>query len=458
MSGPAVESNAEKASSVHVGYFTMEYPRATDTFIRREVEGVRATGVEVSTFAVRRPGDDEIVSDEQRRVRDETTYVFPPSPAKLLGAQVRLLTSDPKRWFRAARLARSTARAGVKGHLYQLFYFLEAGVVADDLIERDIDHLHAHFGDVATSVAMLAGALAGRPYSFTLHGPGVFFDANVWELGTKVEQSAFVSCISWFARSQAQLLSSEEAASKLHIVHCGVDPSHYGSPSTGDDSDRSSDDQPLRLAFVARLDHVKGLTILIDALAATRAAGHDVRLTVAGDGPKRSHFERHAKRAGVAEAVTFTGYLGQDGVAEVLAAADAFVLPSFAEGVPVSLMEACASGLPVVATQVGGVSELVVDGETGFIVPPGDVVALADRIVELSSDPSLRERLGTAGRQRVIDHFDSTVEARRLASLFIASSRIGVGGAMPTTETRPAPMLESGLGHNDQATPAAEAS
>lgn len=451
------------ADPVHVGYFTMEYPRATDTFIRREVEGVRATGIEVSTFAVRRPADDEVVSDEQRRVRDETTYVFPPSVGKMLGAQLRLLRSSPKRWLDAARLARSTARAGLRGHLYQLFYFLEAGVVADELIDRDIDHLHAHFGDVATSVAMLAGSLSGRPFSFTLHGPGVFFDANVWELGTKVEQAGFVSCISWFARSQAQLLSSEEAADKLHIVHCGVDPSQYSSTrstpnESGSAGDGASDGEALELAFVARLDHVKGLTILIDAVAATREAGRDVRLTVAGDGPKRAHFERHAKRTGVADAVTFTGYLGQDGVADVLAGADVFVLPSFAEGVPVSLMEACASGLPVIATQVGGVSELVLDGETGFIVPPGDVAALSDRIAELASDPALRSRLGAAGRERVVEHFDSTVEASRLATLFVSSARARREASAPALATRPEPLPTSGVGYNDRATPAVETS
>ncbi len=412
-------TTSQARPSARVAYFTMEYPRATDTFIRREIDGLRAAGLEIMTFAVRRPGDDEMVSDEQRIARDETTYVLPPSVGNLVGAHLRLMTKSPKRWLDSARLAWSTSRAGVKGRLYQLFYFVEAGVIADSLIERDVDHVHAHFGDVATSVAMIASSLADRPYSFTLHGPGVFFDANVWELGTKIERSRFVSCISWFARSQAQLLSDEDAASKLHIIHCGIDPDRYSSaPERG----LAIDGGPTKLAFVARLDHVKGLTILLDAMRDARASGADVELTVVGDGPKRSAFERHARKAGVSDVVNFVGYQSQDGVAEVLSDAHAFVLPSFAEGVPVSLMEASASGLPVIATQVGGVSELVIDGETGFIVPPGDVNALTQRIVSLAADRDLCRRLGAAGRKRVFDDFDSGVEAARLATLFVASA------------------------------------
>ncbi len=432
-----------------VAYFTMEYPRATDTFIRREVAGLREVGIDVHSFAVRRPSDGEMVSDEQRSVRDDTTYVLPPSIGRVVGAQLKLVSRHPKRWIAAATLAKRTSRAGVRGHLFQLFYFLEAGVIADELIDRDIDHIHAHFGDVATSVAMLAGALANRPFSFTLHGPGVFFDANVWQLGTKIARARFVSCISWFARSQAQLLSSEDDATKLHIIHCGVDPTGYAGGTDGHEAAGSSASDETKLAFVARLDHVKGLAVLIDAVADARAHGSNVSLTVVGDGPKRKSFERHAAKAGVADVIDFVGYQSQAGVADVLSGADVFVLPSFAEGVPVSLMEACASSLPVIATQVGGVSELVVDGETGFIVPPGDVQALSDRIAMLASDTDMRRRFGAAGRHKVIDEFDSRVEASRLATLFAASAQLDSDrSTAPRIGTRPPTFA----GQSDQAT------
>ncbi len=420
----------------------MEYPRATDTFIQREVASVRSAGVEVDTFAVRRPGDEHMVGDEQRAERERTFYVFPPSAARMAKAHLLGLLKRPKRTLSALKLAASTARPGLSGSLKQVAYFAEAGVVADEIEARDISHVHAHFGDVATSVAMLAAELSGRPFSFTLHGPGVFFDANVWHLGTKIERARFVSCISWFARSQAQLLSSEEAADRLHIVHCGVDADRYdASPRSSTAVSESAQSGVTRLAFVARLDHVKGLTILLDAVAAARQNGTNVELTVVGDGPARSSFERHANKVGVGGSVTFAGYCSQDEVAEILGQSDVFVLPSFAEGVPVSLMEACASGLPVIATQVGGVSELVIDGETGFIVPPGDAAALRDRIDALVNDPALRSRMGAAGRRRVQSEFASATEGARLASLFVASAEIS-NASVPLTQLpiRPEPL------------------
>ncbi len=429
-------------SEPRIAYFATEFPRATDTFIQREVQALRNLGLDVETHAARRPGDEHMVGDEQRAMRDATSYVLPPSPLGLVQAHLGLLVRSPKRYVDALRLALDTKRPGLRGGLYQLFYFLEAGVLAQRLIGGKRTHVHSHFGDVSSSIAMLAGALANLPFSFTLHGPGVFFEAHTWRLDAKIERATFVSCISWFCRSQAQLLSSEEAADKLHIIHCGVDPERYrASAESRFNAPESDPTAPIRLAFAARLDHVKGLTILLDAMAQVnrdrRAAGlPEVHLEVAGDGPKRADFESHARKVGLADAVQFLGYVSQADVADLLARSDIYVLPSFAEGVPVSLMEPQASGIPVIATQVGGVSELVIDGETGFVVPPGDVDALATCIQKLADDRTLRTQLGTAGRKIVVEHFNSEEEARRLAALFRAA---GSGAPTGSIAVRPEP-------------------
>ena len=414
-------------TSKRVLYFAAEYPRATDTFIQREIAAVRAAGLEVESSAIRRPGDEHMVGEEQRSERDRTRYLLPPSVGGLIGAHARLLSRSPKRYLSSLKLAMETKRAGVRGGLYQGFYFAEAGLLAERLQAEGFDHLHSHLADVSTSVAMLASSLSGVPFSFTLHGPGVFFDANVWRLDAKIDRAAFVSCISWFARSQAQLLSSADAGDKLHIIHCGVDPSRY--------VDRSVEAAPagsgIRLAFVARLDHVKGVGELLEALAMLADDLPGVHLDLAGDGPGRKGYEKLAAQLGISDRVTFHGYINQTGVAELLATADAYVLPSYAEGVPVGLMEAQASGLPVIATQVGGVSELVIDDETGFVCRPGDRAQLADRITRLASDPELRRRMGAAGRKRVVADFDSASEGRRLAALFSAANGTAAFGARP---------------------------
>ena len=401
-------------------YFAAEYPRATDTFIQREIAAVRSAGLGVESSAIRQPGDEHMVGDEQRVERTRTQYLLPPSIPGLMRAHLGVLARAPKRYLSTMRLAATTKRAGLRGGLYQAFYFAEAGLLAERVRREGFDHLHSHLADVSTSVAMLAASLAGVPFSFTLHGPGVFFDANVWRLDAKIERAAFVSCISWFARSQAQLLSSAESASKLHIVHCGVDPARY--------TDRSSVPAPddnngvVRLAFVARLDHVKGVGELLEAVAALVDDYPGLRVDLAGDGPGRSRYEALARSLDLDDRVTFHGYVNQTAVAELLSSADVYVLPSFAEGVPVGLMEAQASGLPVIATQVGGVSELVVDEETGFVCRPGDRDQLTRRIAVLAGDPELRRRMGAAGRARVVADFDSAAEGRRLAALFVATA------------------------------------
>jgi len=420
-------------------YFAAEYPRATDTFIQREIAAVRAAGLDVESSAIRRPGDEHMVGEEQRTERERTKYLLPPSVGRLVRAHARLLARSPRRYFSSLALALDTKRAGLRGGLYQGFYFAEAGLLADRLQAEGFDHLHSHLADVSTSVAMLSASLADVPFSFTLHGPGVFFDANVWRLDAKIDRASFVSCISWFARSQAQLLSTADAGDKLHIIHCGVDPSRYADRSLEAPavSTSAADDAEFRLAFVARLDHVKGVGELLEAIAALAEDMPGLRLDLAGDGPARDGYEKLASRLGIAERVTFHGYINQTGVAELLATADAYVLPSYAEGVPVGLMEAQASGLPVIATQVGGVSELVIDDETGFVCRPGDRTQLAERIAQLASDPALRQRMGAAGRARVVADFDSASEGRRLAALFNAAGRTATFGARPALAEPP---------------------
>lgn len=394
-----------------VAYLTGEYPRATDAWIQREVGALRDRGVVVDTFAVRRPGDEHLVGPEQRAERARTTYLFDHlrSPG-LLAAHGRLLAASPRRYVAALRLAAATRRAGLRGSLYQLAYFAEAGVLADEVRRRHIPHLHNHFGDSSCTVAMLAAELGGKTFSFTLHGPGIFFEPHTWRLDEKLRRAAFCACISYFCRSQAAIFADPDDLDRLHIVHCGVDPAslepvaHEGEGS--------------RLLFVGRLTEVKGLAVLLESMRTIMKAHPGARLTVVGDGPERDRFEALARELGLDGSVEFVGYRSQHEVAEHLADTDVFVLPSYAEGVPVTLMEALGSAVPVVATQVGGVSELVADGHNGFIVKPGDPDELGDRLVALLADAELRQRFGTAGRRTVEADFANATEAARLETLF----------------------------------------
>ena len=413
-----------------LAYLTGEYPRATDTFIQREVAALRRLGFTVRTFSVRRTDPSHHVGPEQQAEARATVAILPiaRNPLKLLRAHLAALARAPRRYASAVALAFRTPRPGLSGLAYQLFYFAEAGVLAEELRRAGATHLHNHFGNSSCSVAMLASALSGVPYSYTLHGPSELFEPTSWRIDQKIARARFVACISHFARSQGMLFSAPAHWEKMRVVHCGVEPARYRA------ADRRADAPP-RLLFVGRLSAIKGLLVLFEAMADLRKRHPGLVLTLVGDGPDRPALEAVAQARGLSDATVFTGYLSQDAVAEELSRTDVFVLPSFAEGVPVVLMEAMASGAPVVATRVAGVPELVEDGVHGLLVPPGDPQTLAEALEHLIADHDLRQRMGSAGRAKIAVEFDVDREAARLAALFEGAAR----GALPPG-LRPSPL------------------
>lgn len=398
---------------MRIAYLTGEYPRATDTFIQREIATLREHGVEVHTFSVRRTGTEHIVGPEQKLERDRTFYILPPNPLNLLLAHIGLLFSSPSRYFRAIKLAWSTSQPGLQGGIYQLFYFLEAGILARQIQQRQISHLHNHFPDSSGSVAMLAAELGGFTFSFTMHGPQIFFEPYRWRLDEKIKRSLFVACISYYCRSQGMVFVPTDNWNRMHIIHCGIDPALFNPV----DHQQSSK----RLLFVGRLAAAKGLPILLESLVILKRSHPEILLTVVGDGPDRAELEQTIAKLGLSTNVNFVGYKSQAEVRSYIHQSDVFVMSSFAEGIPVVLMEAMAAGLPVVATQIAGISELVENGVNGYLVPPGDVFTLADRVAKLLADHQLRNRLGAAGRSKVEREFNIRHEVAWLHQVMSAA-------------------------------------
>lgn len=400
-----------------LAYLTGEYPRATDTFIQREIAALRTIGFDVLPSSIRRTGREHIVGPEQEAEQSRTFHVLPATarPAAFAAALLQSVRR-PSTFVQGFATAWRTAPKGLRGRAYNLIYFAEALVLAKWMQDEGVTHIHNHIAKASCTVAMLASRLSGIPYSFTLHGPDDLQEPGYWRLDEKVANAAFVVCISDFCRSQAMLHSARKHWDKLHVVHCGVDPAKY---------DRPRKPGQHRLLFVGRLAAVKGLPVLFQALAGLQTAYPDLRLVLIGDGPERRALEDEARKVGIDDIVTFAGYQSQAAVADALTETDMLVLPSFAEGVPVVLMEAMAARLPVVATRVAGVSELVEDGVSGYLVPPGNENSLTQAIVDaLRSDAAM----GEAGRAKVKLDFDSATEATRLAKLF---------NAYATDETKP---------------------
>ena len=410
---PKPDAPRPLARPLRIAYMTGEYPRATDTFIQREVAALRTSGVQVETLSVRKPASKEIVSDEVRAEQQRTHYLLPANPLRVVAAHAALLFTKPGSYLSALGVALSTRPPGLKAMVWQAAYFLEAGLVASRMREHDLSHLHNHFSNSSCSVAMLASALGGFTYSFTMHGPAEFYEPKYWRVDEKVRRAKFVACISQFARSQAMVFAPQEHWDKLHVVHCGVNPEQF--------TPVRHEHRGSRLLFVGRLAAVKGLPVLLEAVARLAKERPEVILRVVGYGPDRAKLEDRAKQLGIRRSVEFLGYQSQAQVRDLLRQTDTFVMASFAEGVPVVLMEAMAAGVPVVATRIAGVPELVEDAAHGFLVPPGDAAALAEKAAILLDDADLRNRFGAAGRAKVEREFNIATEADRLCRIMTAS-------------------------------------
>lgn len=405
---------------LRLAYLTGQYPRATDTFIQREVEALRDLGHHVQTFSIRRPPETENVGPETKAAKETTIYLLP--PRGLLGSHLVQLWFSPTRYFSALALAWKHSPPGIGSLVRQLAYFAEAAMLARWMKKHSLQHLHNHFADSSCSVAAIAAEMGGFTFSFTIHGPAEFFDVKSWWLDEKVRRCLFVNCISYFCRSQVLMFSPRSCWSKLRIVHCSVNANlfevkkHHGSG--------------IRLLFVGQLAAAKGLPILLQAVSSL----DDVTLEIAGDGPDRKILEEMADVLHISVRVKFLGYQSPEQVRGLLKGADVFVLTSFAEGLPVVLMEAMAAGVPVIAPQIAGIPELVQNEYNGLLIPPGDVIATAMAIRRLIENADLRNRFAIAGRRKIEQEFESAAESRWLAAIMIGElggNRMGIASLRP---------------------------
>ena len=307
-------------------------------------------------------------------------------------------------------------RVSSRGILRHWVYVAEACVLVNRLQQCGSCHVHAHFGTNSAAVALLAHLLGGPRYSFTIHGPAEFDAPEGYSLREKIEKAAFVAAVSEYGRSQVFRWCAHQHWPKIHVIHCGVDEGFL-----------RSNPQPVpdvhRLVCVGRLVEAKGQIRLLEALALLRKRGIPFEVVLAGDGPMRSDIEAEIRRLELDNQVLITGWLSNDAVRRHILDARAMVLPSFAEGLPVVIMEALGLGRPVITTHIAGIPELVQDGVNGWVVPAGSVDALTDALEQVLKTPTTRlSEMGRLGAERVADQHDAAREAEKLASLFQQSA------------------------------------
>lgn len=389
-----------------IAYILNTYPQPSQSFIRREIRALEAAGHEVTRLAMR-AADVPLVDVQDKEEATKTQYVLKTGAPVLLGALAQALWQNSARFLRAFKMALRLGSASEIGRLRHMIYLAEAAFVARQMTANGATHAHAHFGTNAATVAMLSHLLGGPKYSFTVHGPEEFDAPRALSLGNKIHHSAFAVAISQFGRSQLCRWTDHSDWARIKVVHCGIEPAKFDAPApmpTG----------PRRLVAIGRLVEQKGQLALVEALARTKAPIH---LTLIGDGEMRSQIEALIAQHGLANRITLTGWVDEARIKHELAQAHALVMPSFAEGLPMVVMEAMAAARPVIATYIAGTPELVEPESTGWLVPAGDVDALAaamDRFAR-TNDATLAQ-MGQNARIRVLQRHDIDVEAAKLAA------------------------------------------
>ena len=393
-----------------LGYLINQYPMASLTFIRREIAAIEAEGRPVRRYAVR-AWDTELVDPEDRAEAARTRRILDVGLPGLLASALGAALARPGRFARALASAWKLGGASDRGRLIHLVYLAEACRLRTWLEQDGITHLHVHFGSNPTTVALLCRLLGGPPYSFTVHGPEEFDQPLALSLGEKIGHSSFAVAICSFGRSQLWRWAEAGDWGKVHVVHCGVDPRYLDAPAT------PPSDRP-RMINIGRLVEQKGQLILVEASARLRDLGRDFEVIIIGGGPFREALEARIGALELGDRVKLVGWKSGEEVRRELLGSRGLVLPSFAEGLPVVIMEALALRRPVISTYIAGIPELIRPGETGWLVPAGDVEALADAMIQLIDAPADQlGRMGEAGARAVAREHDVRIEARKLLGL-----------------------------------------
>ena len=387
--------------SHRIGYLISQYPAYSHTFILREVLQLREFGMAISVASINAPDRtiDKLTTIEQSEA-EACFYVKQQGPANALRAIGRSLSSHPVGLIRGLWQSIKLGGWDLKRSCYQLFYLIEALLIGQWMRQQNLSHLHVHFATPAASVGMLCKTVFGISFSFTVHGPDEFYDAPGYRLPEKIIAADFILCISYYARSQIMKLSPVSAWAKLDICRLGVDPKHFKPlPQTGKPNRK-------QLLCIGRLTSAKGQAILLEAMALLLQKSSPLQLTIVGMGPDYDSLKMYTQTLGIQNHVNFTGAIDQDHIIDFYQAADIFVLPSFAEGLPVVLMEAMAMGIPCISTAITGIPELIQHRQNGLLVSASDVEGLAGAIQELTENSQLYNQLAETGRRKVMAEYD----------------------------------------------------
>ncbi len=402
---------AMAARTLNVAYLTTEYPKASHTFVRREIIALEALGHRIERFSVRDGGPVADPADIQEATK--TTYLLKQPLVRHLVSCFMMTITRPLRMLNALKLVWSTWKKSDRSLVKHVAYLVEAATLCRMMEQRGVQHLHVHFGKNAVDVARLARTLGGPTYSMMIHGPGEFDAPRSFDLGGKVADSLFTTAITSYAKAQLQRWTSYEHWSKVYIVRCAISDDFLSAK-------RPLDEDSQQFVCIGRLTAQKGQLVLVDAVASLIREGCRLKLVLAGDGEMRQAIEQRIAFHGIPDSVEITGWIGEQRVRELLQESRAMVLPSFAEGLPVAIMEAFALGRTVISSAITGIPELVVPNKNGWLVVPGSVTDLMKAMLECLETPvPMLNAMASHGCDRVKSNHRASTEAQKLSDLLL---------------------------------------
>jgi colanic acid/amylovoran biosynthesis glycosyltransferase len=397
-----------------IAYVISQYPLLSMIFVLREVLELRKIGVDIRVASINSPDRDraKLTADEAAEA-DSTFYVKRRGVVGALWAHVLTVGGNFPGYFRGIGLVFQLGRLDVGRLAFNFFYFTEALIIRRWMKRNGLRHVHAHLGSQAATVGLYVHQVEREiGYSITVHGPDEFYDVQGQYLKAKIAAADFICCISNYTRSQLMRVAPYRQWSKLFVTHLGVDTAVFAPRAELGDSGI------FEILCIGRLTPAKGQHVLIDAVEVLISRGRRVQLRIVGAGPDDESLRQSASRLKDPAAVKFEGAVNQDSIRALYASADIFCLPSFAEGIPIVLMEAMAMEVPCVTTHITGIPELIRNGVDGLLVAPSDLDGLANAIETLMDDRALRQLIGRNGRMRILEKFELHRNVRQLASEF----------------------------------------
>tara|TARA_R110002049_G_scaffold72490_2_gene187107 strand:+ start:124975 stop:126282 length:1308 start_codon:yes stop_codon:yes gene_type:complete len=409
ISAKDAEAPVIRLDGLKIAYLMNQHPMTSVSFVRREMQGMEDAGAEVQRFSIRKWSEKSVDPADLAEVF--ITEFLLEKKLYILLDLVWCILMYPRKFARALAL---TVRIGWKADRalpFYLMYLAEACRLRRRTAKRETQWVHAHFGTNSATVAMLCRLLGGPRYSFTVHGPEEFDRPELLHLGTKIEHASLVVAISKYCRSQLYRWSRYEDWQKIRIVRCGINRT-FASPAA------SPPPEAPELVCVARLAEQKGLPILVRAAGELKRRGRHFHLSLIGDGQMKEEIKNLIQQNNVSSEVTILGWRSEEFVRNTIENSRALVLPSFAEGLPVVLMEAFALERPVITTQIAGIGELVRHIQNGWLIPAGDLQSLVLAMeAVLDASPADLHAMGKHGAKAVRERHVAANEGRRLGRM-----------------------------------------